>query len=188
MSYTTRSLIFTCRELFWSDGRARWRSYKSQFLLDLAVCVAAVVLFFAWSPERAFWLWVVPFAITHVTNGYFAWLTHAPARRAPCEGNGSLNHVNNLMGLVVHNQGYHSVHHRLPGIHWTEIPDHLDLMEDLEPEIIVPYWATLNTAWRIVAPTHFRDEDFGKRWQERYRRRRANGGARLTWLPAFVWV
>ena len=81
-------------------------------------------------PIAMFWLWVVPLAITHVQAGYFAWLTHAPAG---VQGsiNGSMNTANNWLGLFIFNQGYHQVHHEYPGIHWTDIPDRLDVMLDV---------------------------------------------------------
>src|SRR5207249_10542015 len=131
----------------------------------------------AFDVESAFYLWAIPLVLTHVTTGYFAWLTHAPA----AEGvNGSLNTVNNWLGLFIFNQGYHLVHHRWPGIHWTEIPDKLELMDEVDPRYIVPYWVTLNSAWRIAAPERFQNARFGAEWKRRFAAQRAS--RRVSWF------
>ena len=92
------------------------------------------------------------------------------------------------MGFLVHNQGYHHVHHRYPGIHWTEIPSRLDDMLQVEPQKIVPYWVTLQSCWRLGRPARFFDHCFGEDWQRRYLARRQSGRVRLRWLPYFAWI
>ena len=96
--------------------------------------------------------------------------------------------MSNLLNFFIFNQGYHSVHHRFPGIHWTEIPDRLAYMRDIDPDVIVGYWVTLNTAWRLVLPHRFRDPEHGLRWKQRLERSLANAECRSKVLPYFASI
>ena len=71
----------------------------------------------------------IPFILTQGNTGYFAWLTHAPARVFEDDPSKSMNTVGNWLNFFIFNQGYHSVHHRYPGIHWSQIPDKFDFMD-----------------------------------------------------------
>lgn len=177
---------FVVRELFLSEGRKRWRSLRPRFVVDFVAC-AAFCLLLAWCrPGDWLWLWLAPAVLTGVTTGYFAWLTHALAPAGPGGEAGSVNTVNNLLNFFVHNQGYHSVHHRYPGIHWSEIPDKVDMLLELDDGAIVPYWVTLNSAWRVVHPELVLDPKFGARWKAKYRAARAAGRERF--LSFFLWI
>ena len=121
----------------------KYAAHRLRFALDLGLAVSAALLLTVRSPGAMLVCWCVPSLITRVTGGYFAWLTHAPAGPQGSV-NGSINNVNNWMGLFIFNQGYHQVHHCYPGIHWTDIPDRLDLMLQIDPQYIVPYWVTLH--------------------------------------------
>lgn len=184
--YGTRVKAFVVHELFRRDAPRSHQTRRAPFLLDWVGCAIAGLAFGYVLPEEALWLWAVPLLLTHLTTGYFAWLTHGPAGEGKL--NGSMNTVNNWLGLFIFNQGYHAVHHRYPGIHWTEIPDKLELMEEVDSQYIVPYWVTANSMWRILAPETFRNAPYGERWKTRYRSKRAAGRLRLKFLPYFVWI
>lgn len=176
----------TIKGLYAKDAAPVWRDLRAQHVVDnLAVIAIAWVLIFA-LPERMLWVYAVPMALVLVNIGYFAWLTHGPCPGAGPAG--SLNTVNRWMNFFIHNQGYHYIHHRYPGVHWTRIPDHLDLMKEVDDRLIVPYWVTLNTAWRILLPRLFHSPDYGARWKARYDALKAEGTSRLAWLPYFSWV
>lgn len=177
---------FVVRELFFSEHAERWRSLRRWFVVDVAVCAALCLLLLWSSPRDWLLLWLVPAVFTSVTTGYFAWLTHALAPAEPSGQSGSINTVNNLMNFFVHNQGYHSVHHRYPGIHWSEIPSKVDMLLDLDDGVIVPYWVTLNSAWRILRPDWFLDRRFGARWKARYLSIRASNQQRF--FSYFLWI
>lgn len=177
----------TFRAVFGSGARPAYRPFRRRFPLELAVGVLAVVVLTALAPRAAVIFWFVPYAITHITGGYFAWLTHAPAGE-PRTREGSINTVNNVLGFFIFNQGYHQVHHARPGLHWSEIPDHLDLMLEIDSRYIVSYWVTLDSAWRILAPDRLHQPVYGEAWKRRYRARRRQGAIRLRWLPYFAWI
>jgi fatty acid desaturase len=177
----------TVRSLFAEGVSVQRRLRRRTFVIDLSLVLTAMSVLTVAFPMRMLVFYWVPFLLTHLTSGYFAWLTHAPARAFE-GGSASINTVGNVLNFFIFNQGYHSVHHRYPGIHWTEIPDKLDYMLEIEPEVIVPYWVTLHSAWRIVAPDRFRNAPFGTRWQARLGRRLAEGSARSRRLPWFAWI
>ena len=135
----------------------------------------------------ALFYWI-PFLVTQVNSGYFAWLTHAPARVFDDDPSKSMNTVGNWLNFFIFNQGYHSVHHRYPGIHWSQIPDKLDFMRQVEPDVIVPYWMTLNSAWRLVVPGGFLDATYGERWKAKLEKRIEEGTVRSRYLPWFAWI
>ena len=130
----------------------------------------------------------VPFLITQVKAGYFAWLSHAPARGFTDEPSTSLNNAGNILNFLIFNQGYHSVHHRYPGIHWSQIPDKLDYMRDVNPGVIVPYWMVAQSGWRLVVPGGFLNEGYGNKWKARLESRLEEGTCRSRYLPWFAWI
>jgi fatty acid desaturase len=167
----------------------RWRKprFRTTLAVDTLLCGGALAALTAWQPVTMLICYWIPFAVTHVTIGYFSWLTHAPA--GDRDGlDGSVNTVDNVLNLFIFNQGYHAVHHEHPGIHWTEIPDRLAAMRQVAPAYIVPYWVTPNSAWRIFAPARFRNARHGARWQARLHARMAAGRVRNRWLPYFAWI
>jgi fatty acid desaturase len=174
----------TKRALFAPDAKPFWRKLRVQYARDSLVTTGLFLIYLALSPHRMLYFYALPLAITHLSCSYFAWLTHAPAGEGPLDG--SINNVNNLMGIFVHNQGYHSVHHRFPAIHWTDIPDKLEMMMRVDESFIVPYWVTLPGALRVVRPRAFRNTEFGRKWKKRYQKRR--GHVRIRVIPYFIWV
>jgi fatty acid desaturase len=182
--YSWLVTIKTGQGLFARDARPCWRRMRAQYVLDILTTICLFGIYFFFRPKGTLYFYALPLFVTHVSCGYFAWLTHAPAKEGPF--NGSVNTVNNFMGLFIHNQGYHAVHHRYPGIHWTDIPDALELMLEVEDPYIVPYWVVLPSAIRILRPAAFLNHRFGKKWKRRYQKRQ--GRIRLRSLPYFSWI
>lgn len=180
---------FTVKELYLRKLHPSWRrlGFRWKFALDSVLCIGAAVALTVWSPWVALTCYWIPFAVTHVTIGYFSWLTHAPAGDRESV-DGSINNVDNLLNLFIFNQGYHAIHHRHPGIHWSDIPERLALMTEIDPRYIVPYWVTPNSAWRIVTAERFRDREHGEAWKARLETKLADGTYRSRGLPYFVWI
>src|SRR5262245_65724384 len=110
-------------------------------MLDLTLVVMLIVaIWYVTDTTRFALFYGIPFVVTQGNAGYFAWLTHAPARAFEDGPSKSMNNVGNWLNFWIFNQGYHSVHHRYPGIHWSQIPDKLDYMRQVRPDVIVPYW------------------------------------------------
>jgi fatty acid desaturase len=60
-----------------------------------------------------------------------------------CDPDSKWNHSRNyegwLLNTVLFNNGYHTVHHLKPGIHWSETPKlHAEHRSKIDPELLVP--------------------------------------------------
>jgi len=179
----------TVRTTFAANASPGRRKRGYQFMLDFTLVVVLMVATWYVTDTTRFTLFYwIPFIVTQVNSGYFAWLTHAPARGFDDDPSKSMNTVGNWLNFFIFNQGYHSVHHRYPGIHWSQIPDKLDFMRKVEPDVVVPYWMTLNSAWRLVAPGRFLDATYGERWKAKLEKRIEEGSVRSRYLPWFAWI
>jgi fatty acid desaturase len=177
----------TFRGLFAHDAQPVWRNLRTQYLMDTLGTIALVVVLFVWvDMSRTVLFWHVPLLIVFTNIGFFAWLTHAPAFEGKI--NGSLNTTNRFANLLMHNQGYHLVHHRHPGIHWTQIPNHLDVMLEVDDRLIVPYGVLLPSSWRVALPCKLHDAPHGANWKNRYREKRDSNRLRIPVMPYFGWI
>jgi fatty acid desaturase len=179
----------TIRTIFAADASPGRRKRRYEFVLDLALFVAMVwVMQLVGGYTRWALFYWIPFIVTQVNSGYFAWLTHAPARSFDDDPSKSINTVGNWLNFFIFNQGYHSVHHRYPGIHWSQIPDKLDFMRQVGPDVIVGYWVTLDSAWRLVVRGGFLNAGYGERWKTKLDRRIEQGSVRARYLRWFAWI
>jgi fatty acid desaturase len=178
---------YTVREIFAADAKPAWRKRRRQFLFDFGVCVGAALLLTWWHPAAGLWDYFIPVAVSHLTFGYFSWLTHAPAGEWHT-ADGSINNVDNLLNFFIFNQGFHAVHHKHPGIHWSDIPDKLEMMVEVDDAHIVPYWVTIDSSWRIFTPGRFRNAAYGRAWRARVAERQRTRGVRNRLLPYFIWI
>jgi len=188
-SYGSIIKKYTIRTLFAANPSEHRRRRRHEFTFDMALylVLACAIWYFA-DGLRFFLFYVIPFISIQFNSGYFAWMTHAPARSFDDDPSKSLNNAGNILNFFIFNQGYHSVHHRYPGIHWSQIPDKLDFMRQVQPEVIVPYWMTINSAWRVAAPGAFLTKKYGERWKAKLDRRLADGTVRSRYLRWFAWI
>ncbi|WP_225728268.1 MULTISPECIES: fatty acid desaturase [unclassified Nocardia] len=187
--YGTVVKSHTVRMIFAANPSDNRRKRRYQFIIDLTLTLAvAVGICYVAGWERFLLFWFVPFLITQVNSGYFAWLTHAPARGYADDPSKSLNTAGNILNFFIFNQGYHSVHHRYPGVHWSQIPEKLDFMRQVDAGVVVPYWMTINSAWRVALPGGFLDASYGERWKAKLEKRIEEGTVRARYLPWFAWI
>ncbi|GGK47278.1 fatty acid desaturase [Nocardia camponoti] len=181
--------IHTLKMLFAKNVADTRKVRRNQFLFDMAAY--AVIIGGVWAlvdfNKFIIFYWV-PFLITQVNAGYFAWLSHAPAKQFEDDASTSLNNAGNILNFLIFNQGYHSVHHRYPGVHWSEIPDKLDYMRKVEPGVIVPYWMVAQSGWRLFFPGGFLNEKYGNKWKAKLETRLEAGTVRNRYLPWFAWI
>lgn len=187
--YGTVVKRYTMQTLFAASPSGHRRKRRHEFLFDATLyLILTCAMWYLADGTRFLLFYVIPFVTIQLNSGYFAWLTHAPARSYEEDLSKSLNTVGNWLNFFIFNQGYHSVHHRYPGIHWSQIPDKLEFMRQVQPEVIVPYWMTLNSAWRLVVPGGFLTAKHGERWKARLEKRLAEGTVRLRYLRWFAWI
>src|SRR5207248_11273423 len=66
------------------------------------------------------------------------------------EWNHSRNLVGPMLNPVLFNNGYHTVHHLKPGVHWSELPAlHAQHVHHIDPSLLVRSWM------RYVGYTYF---------------------------------
>jgi fatty acid desaturase len=144
-----------------------------QLLLELSVLVVASVALFVLDWQKALVLWIVP----HL---YAQWgiVTMNTLQHDGCDGESEWNHSRNFMGKLVNwwvfNNGYHSIHHDIPGLHWSLAPEkHAEqytgnIHPNLEQKSFVGYiWYTFFLNHRetydgrpLVLPPEGPDEDW----------------------------
>jgi fatty acid desaturase len=183
--YLVKSCSF--RSIFATDASRALKRERVWIVLDLSIAATVVITLTICMPKSMLVCWWIPFLVNSLTAGYFAWLTHAPAR-ADTRANSSVNHVNNVLNLFIFNQGYHHIHHEHPGIHWSDIPSKFGEMDDVDDALIVPYWVTLHSSWRVLLPAGFTNPKFGARWRRRIARKRRDGTTTLPVLCYFGWI
>jgi fatty acid desaturase len=46
-----------------------------------------------------------------------------------------------MLNALLFNNGYHTVHHQSPGVHWTKTPElHAQVAAKIHPELLVKSW------------------------------------------------
>lgn len=177
----------TIQGLFRAGAKGYWQSLRFQYLFDTLTTITIVLVYLIFiDPRRMLIFWELPLILVSINIGFFAWITHAPASGSLADG--SFNTINNAMNIFIHNQGYHLVHHAHPGIHWTRIPERLDLMLAVPDRLIAPYWVILPSAWRVAIPKFLYDPDAGRKWKFRYVSKGTDSRRRVSWMPYFGWV
>lgn len=101
----------------WRTNRRRFRSAMLQivvFAAFLTICLAA-------NPAAFAWAFALPWALGLFAIHYFNYIQHVHCDPAS-EYAHSRDWTGSILNFLVFNQGYHTVHHRRPGAHWSEWP------------------------------------------------------------------
>jgi fatty acid desaturase len=57
------------------------------------------------------------------------------------EWNHSRNFVSRTLNVLLFNNGYHTVHHLKPGVHWSDLPRlHAEHSDKIHPSLLQPSW------------------------------------------------
>jgi len=101
------------------------------------VCAAVLAGLFAIDPVNAFLVFVLPLPAALLLQAQATYYQHA-GLESDDPLRASRSAVDPLYNLRTLNLGYHTAHHRRPGLHWSQLPAlHADLTAELPPELVV---------------------------------------------------
>jgi fatty acid desaturase len=117
-SYFQQEPIAIYLKTLWRCNRPRFYLAASQYLL-LGLYYAAAI--FLWNWKKALLFIVVPHQVSLFSVLIFNYVQHVHT-----DEESEYNHARNFTGLInlmLFNNGYHTIHHQAPGIHWSETPE-----------------------------------------------------------------
>ncbi|MFW5968684.1 MAG: fatty acid desaturase family protein [Persicimonas sp.] len=138
LSYPTISSFFQQGAIkdymatMWKKRKSRFFYGFSQFVL-LAAFVG-VALWIDW--QKALLYIVIPQQVGLFSVLMFNYLQHVHADEES-EWNHSRNFVGKVLNFFLHNNGYHTIHHESPGLHWSELPEaHEEIADKIDDRLI----------------------------------------------------
>jgi fatty acid desaturase len=131
--YQQPSIVRYFRRLHSTDRRQFWACVSQMVCLVAWVAVAFVI---DW--RKALVLVVVPQQVSLTSVLVFNYLQHVHADEED-EWNHSRNMTGWLLNALLFNNGYHTVHHHLPGLHWSLTPaEHRKMAHQIDPSLNEP--------------------------------------------------
>jgi fatty acid desaturase len=115
-SYFQQKPIANYLRTLWHSNRPKFYLAASQYLL--LGLYYALAIFLNWKKAALFI--VIPHQVSLFSVLIFNYVQHVHA-----DEDSDYNHSRNFTGLInlmLFNNGYHTVHHESPGIHWSETP------------------------------------------------------------------
>jgi beta-carotene hydroxylase len=116
-SYFQQKPIGDHLKKLWHSNRPKFYLAASQYVL-LGVFYALAI--FMWNWKKALLFIMVPHQVSLFSVLIFNYVQHVHA-----DEESAYNHARNFTGLInpmLFNNGYHTIHHESPGIHWSETP------------------------------------------------------------------
>jgi beta-carotene hydroxylase len=128
-----------------------WGTKRSRFLLAASQYVV-IALFYAIALMMD-WKKAVLYVIIPNQVALFAVLIFNYVQHVHADEESRWNHSRNFVGLlnaVLFNNGYHTIHHEHPGIHWSETPVAAKEIEGLIDPILIE-----KSFWRFIFRSYF---------------------------------
>jgi fatty acid desaturase len=148
-SYFQQKPIADYLKTLWRSNRPKFYLAASQYLV-LGLCYAAALL---WNWKKAVLFIVIPHQVSLFSVLIFNYVQHVHT-----DEESKYDHARNFTGFIntaLFNNGYHTIHHDAPGIHWSQTPAAQKKIEHL----IDPALNERSFCWYIVrvyllAPFH----------------------------------
>lgn len=120
----------------WKRDRSGFYSAASEYVVFFGTM--AVLLLLDW--RKALLFFVIPQQVALFSIQVVNYLQHIETD-AYSEWNHSRNFVSWTLNALLFNNGYHTVHHLKPGVHWSELPRlHAQHAEQIHPALLQRSW------------------------------------------------
>jgi fatty acid desaturase len=138
--------IFTGNAHYFKRMASRSPRWFRQFLVEATVYVVWLLTFLRLDPVN----WLLTIVLPHQ---YAAWgiMAMNMFQHDGCDERSEWNHSRNFVGPVINffcfNNGYHTIHHRHPGLHWSLAPEahRREVAPHIHPQLEVPNF----TVWFV---------------------------------------
>ena len=160
-SYFQQQPIANYLKTLWRSDRSKFYLAASQYLV-LGLYYALAIFLLSWKKTVLFI--VIPHQVSLFSVLVFNYVQHVHT-----DEESAYNHARNFTGLInlcLFNNGYHTVHHQAPGIHWSETPSAQKQIQSLiDPSLNERsfWWYILRSYF--LAPFHPRFATVSKRLQ-----------------------
>lgn len=115
------------------------KAYRNA-ISEYIVFFGFMALIFVLDWRKAFLFFLIPQQFALFVIQVFNYVQHIEAD-ADSEWNHSRNFVSPLLNVLLFNNGYHTVHHMKPGLHWTQTPKmHAEVADNIHPALLVKSW------------------------------------------------
>jgi fatty acid desaturase len=119
----------------------KYRRYLRAYLLMKIPLWAIVGLAIYVNPANALLVIIIPAFLTLCHTSWATYEHHAGCYPTN-HYDASVNRTNALYNYLTCNLGYHTAHHKRPGVHWSLLPKiHDEIKDEIPPEMILPaFW------------------------------------------------
>lgn len=144
-SYWQQKSIKQFLENAWNKRKSRFFYYISEYVVLAAWIGGALLL--DW--KKALLYVVIPQQVGLFAVLVFNYLQHVGADEES-EWEHSRDMISPVMNALLFNNGYHTVHHDHPGVHWSKLPaEHAKIEQNLNPVL------TEHSFWWFIFRTYF---------------------------------
>jgi len=145
----TRDINAFLKDL-WKRDRPAFRAAASEYV----VFFGTMALLFVLDWRKTLLFFVIPQQVALFAIQCVNFLQHIETD-ADSEWNHSRNFVGPVLNGLLFNNGYHTVHHLKPGVHWSELPQlHAQYAERIHPSLLERSWLRYfgrTYLWRPIA-------------------------------------
>ena len=130
--YVSRFLVLGFRDTFmYLFNRKRKKLYMRLSYGEISFYLFCVVMCFV-NFHATLFIFIIPFVFARIVMMLGNWAQHSFIDRENTEDNftSAINCINTKYNKMCWNDGYHTVHHLRPGMHYTDIPAEFLKMKD----------------------------------------------------------
>jgi beta-carotene hydroxylase len=158
-SYFQQKPIAAYLRTLWRSNRPKFYLAASQYLV-LGLYYAVAIFVLNW--KKAVLFIVIPHQVSLFSILIFNYVQHVHA-----DEESEHNHARNFVGLInlaLFNNGYHTIHHKAPAIHWSKTPEAQKKIQNLiDPSLNERSFCWFILRVYLLAPFHPRFGTVSKR-------------------------